>query len=227
MVRIPGGDCPIGETVSHEEVHKPKIADFWLARHPVTNEQYQRFVDETGHPSPETNSFAGKYRLWAGRRFPAEIARQPVVNVSWDDAVAYCGWLSKKTGEPYRLPTEEEWEFAARGGLKGQPFPWGDQVDPSLAAYGRKWSGNRTLENVDYGKPNGYGLFGMAGNVWQWVADWYVPTFNGRPVQEELHLYRVVRGGSWANEPDFLKVNYRNFHPPPFKDLFVGFRVAR
>ena len=227
MLRIPGGDCPIGASVSHEEVHKPQIAPYWLARYPVTNAEYKQFIDSTGHAPPERNSFDSRYQLWNGREFSAAIARQPVVNVSWEDATAYCQWLSKQTGEVYRLPSEEEWEFAARGGLKGKPYPWGDSIAPELAWFGQKWKGAQTMQPVDYGKPNDYGLYGMAGNVWQWTGDWYVPTFNGRPVQEELKLYRVVRGGSWANEPDFLKVNYRNLHPPQFKDLSLGFRIAR
>jgi sulfatase modifying factor 1 len=227
MAKIPGGACTIGATVSHESDHKPKIDEFWIAKYAVTNEEYKRFIDTTGHPPPERNVFESQYQLWNRRGFPAEIARQPVVNVSWDDAVAYCEWLSKLTGGKYRLPTEEEWELAARGGLKGKSYPWGDKIDTKMAWYGQKWRGLKTLQNADYGEPNGYGLCGMAGNVWQWTADWFVPTFNGRPVQEELKLYRVLRGGSWANDEGFLTVNYRNFYPPDFRDLFVGFRVAR
>ncbi len=226
MARIPGGDCPIGASVSHEAVHKPKVDEFWIALLPVTNEDYKRFIDDTGHAAPESNSMSSKFRLWEGTSFPAGIARQPVVNVSWQDAVAYCRWLSKKTGKNFRLPTEEEWEVAARGGLAKKPYPWGDGIDKKMAWYGQKWNGARTLEEAGYGKANGYGLLGMAGNVWQWTADWYVPTFNGRPVVEELQLYKVIRGGSWVNEQDFLTVNYRNFHPPDFRDVFLGFRVA-
>jgi sulfatase modifying factor 1 len=222
MVKIPGGDCPIGATVSHEPNHKPKIDDFLIAKYPVTNEEYKRFVDATGHAPPETNTMGSKYRLWKGRTFPPEIARQPVVNVSWEDAVKYCEWL----GKGHRLPTEEEWEIAARGGLKKKTYPWGDQIDKTMAWYGQKWSGVKTLQNVDFGKPNDYGLFGMAGNVWQWTEDWYVPTFNGRPVTEELKLYRVLRGGSWGDDEGFLAVNYRNFLAPDYRDFFAGFRVA-
>ena len=149
-----------------------------------------------------------------------------MVNVSWTDAKAYCEWLSKREGKTYRLPSEEEWEIAARGGLSKKPYPWGDGIDAERAWYGQKWHGPKTMQNVDYGKANSYGLYGMAGNVWEWVEDWYVPVFDDRPVQEELHLYRVIRGGSWADEADFLKVDYRNFHPPEFRDLFLGFRVA-
>jgi formylglycine-generating enzyme required for sulfatase activity len=226
MVRVPASDCPIGATVSHEGAHKARVDEFRMAKYPVTNREYKRFVDATGHRPPERNSLDSQYRLWTGSGFPQEIAGQPVVNVSWTDAQAYCRWLSQETGGTYRLPTEEEWEVAARGGLKGKPYPWGDGIDPNRACYGRKWSGAGTLMDAAYGRPNAYGLYGMAGNVWQWVEDWYVPVFNDRPVQEELHLYRVLRGGSWANDPDFLKVDYRSFHPPEFRDLFVGFRVA-
>jgi formylglycine-generating enzyme required for sulfatase activity len=226
MVRIESADCPIGASISHEEIHKKKVDAFFIAKYPVTNEEYKRFIGATGHPAPTANSFQSKYQLWTGNTFPPEIAGQPVVNVSWNDALKYCEWISKAEGKKYRLPTEEEWEIAARGGLKGKAYPTGDAIDKESAWFGQKWKGAETLKPADYGKPNAFGLHGMAGNVWQWTADWFVPTFNGRPVQEELNLYKVIRGGSWANEADFLKVNYRNFHPPDFKDLFLGFRVA-
>ena len=108
MVKVPGGDCPIGASISHESNHNPKIAEFWIAKYCVTNQEYKRFIDATGHAAPETNVYGSKYTLWTGRTFPAEIARQPAVNVSWNDAVAYCEWLAKSTGKKYRLPTEEE-----------------------------------------------------------------------------------------------------------------------
>jgi len=226
MIPIPAAKCPIGGSVSHEEVHKPDVAPFLIAKIPVTNAEYKRFVYETNYPSPEYNSVGNKQRLWNGRAFPPEIADHPVVNVSWRDAAGYCEWLAKKTGKPYRLPSEEEWEIAARGGLQGKPYPWGDGIDKTSAWYGAKWNGAATLKPASYGKPNSYGLLGMAGNVWQWTEDWYVPVFNGRPVQEELKLFKVIRGGSWSNDEGFLTVNYRNFHPPDFKDFFLGFRVA-
>lgn len=223
MAPIPGGECPIGAGVSHEGAHKPKIDAFRIATFPVTNAEYQRFVEAAGHPAPKTSSFDSRHRLWDQL---AGIQRQPVVNVSWHDAVAYCAWLAKSSGKPYRLPSEEEWELAARGGLKGKKYPWGDSIDKSMAWYGQKWKGPLTLREAGYGKPNDYGLYGMAGNVWQWTADWFVPEFNGRPVEEESRLYRVLRGGSWSNDENFLTVNYRNFNPPDTRDVFTGFRVA-
>jgi sulfatase modifying factor 1 len=229
MVKIPGGDCPIGPTISHvgpeEGDHHDKIPEFLISKYPITNQQYKDFVDASGHAPPDA-SFGTKQRLWNGATFPPEIARQPVVNVSWQDVVDYCAWLSKREGKPYRLPTEEEWELAARGGLKGKPYPWGDKIDKESAWYGQKWKGPATLRDVDYGKPNAYGLYGMAGNVWQWTATWYAPEYNGRVVQEELHLYRIIRGGSWANEETFAAVNYRNFNPPDVREVYIGFRVA-
>ncbi|MFN7933122.1 MAG: formylglycine-generating enzyme family protein [Bryobacteraceae bacterium] len=226
MVLIPASKCTVNDSISHEEVHKPDVAPFRIAKTPVTNAEYLVFVKETGHPPPRSNSVGSSAHLWSDGGFPEAIANHPVVNVSWNDATAYAQWLAKKTGKPYRLPTEEEWEAAARVGLNGKPYPWGDSIDRNKAWYGQKWNGLDTIKPADFGAPNPFGLHGMAGNVWQWTADWYVPTFNGRPVTEEMHLYRVIRGGSWANDEDFLKVNYRNFHPPDFKDFFVGFRLA-
>lgn len=229
MVGIPGGECPIGATMSHvgpeEGDHHSTIPAFLLSKYPVTNREYKLFVDRSGHAPPDT-SFGNRQRLWNGGSFPAEIARQPVVNVSWQDAADYCAWLSKASGKSYRLPTEEEWEWAARGGIKAKPYPGGDTIDKQSAWYGQKWKGLETLQNVDYGKPNGYGLYGMAGNVWQWTASWYAPVYDGRLVTEELHLYRIIRGGSWANEESFATVNYRNFNPPDVREVYIGFRVA-
>ena len=226
LVKVEGGPCPIGGSETHKGVHKEKVSPYHIGKYVVTNEEYKRFVDATGHTAPERNVFESRYKLWDGRSYPAEIARQPVVNVSWIDAGEYCQWLSKTTGVKFRLPTEEEWELAARGGQKGKPYPWGEGIDKKKAWYGQKWKGLETLKPADYGGPNGFGLFGMAGNVWQWTADWYVPIFDGRPVQEELNLHRVLRGGSWANSEEFLGVGYRSFYAPNFRDLFVGFRVA-
>ncbi|MBM3787772.1 MAG: formylglycine-generating enzyme family protein [Acidobacteria bacterium] len=210
-----------------QEPEMVRVEGFWIGKTPVTNAQYKAFVDETRHPAPEKNSVGGSYRLWTNGSFPDEIAGHPVVNVSWKDALAYADWLSRKTGKTFRLPTEKEWEQAARGGLKGKTYPWGDGIDKTKAWYGAKWNGAETIKPAGYGEPNGFGLHGMAGNVWQWTSDWYVPYFNGRPVQEELEMFKVIRGGSWANEAEFLTVAYRNFHPPDFKDFFVGFRVVR
>lgn len=204
----------------------PGSSTLAVARTPVTNAQYLEFVRETGHPAPARNSVGGSFQLWSNASFPDEIAHHPVVNVSWKDAVAYAAWLSKKTGKLYRLPTDEEWTRAAEGSAPGKPYPFGDAIDKTKAWYGARWDGLRTLKPADFGAPNSIGLYGMAGNVWQWTADWYVPMFNGRPVQEELEMFKIIRGGSWANEPDFLKTAYRSFHPPDFKDFFVGFRLV-
>lgn len=226
LVAIPAGECPMGAGQSHLGDHHPKIAEFRLAVHPVTNAEYQRFVLETGHRPPGVGAAEARFQLWKGTEFPPEIARQPVVGVSWEDAVKYCQWLSKRTGMKFRLPSEEEWEYAARGGLKGKPYPAGDKQDGAAAWFGKKWNGAGTLAAADYGAANGYGLHGMSGNVWQWTATWYVPIYDGRPVAEELNLYKVIRGGAWAHTGDFLHVGYRNWAAPAVRDLYTGFRVA-
>jgi formylglycine-generating enzyme required for sulfatase activity len=226
MVPVPEQKCTIGGGESHADYHHESIPAFLLSKTPITNADYKEFVDDARHPPPERNSVGGTEQFWRGSQFLPAIADHPVVNVSWADATAYCAWLAKRSGKPYRLPAEEEWEVAARGGLKGKPYPWGDGIDTKKAWHNATWKGPATLMPAAYGQPNAYGLLGMSGNVWQWVEDWYVPMFNGRPVQEELKMFRVIRGGSWSNDPAFLTVNYRNFHPPDFKDFFIGFRVA-
>src|SRR5438876_377221 len=106
MVKIPSGECPIGATMSHvgpdEGDHHATIPAFQLSKYPITNQEYKLFVDGSGHAPPKA-SFGGKQGLWTGAAFPAEIARQPVVNVNWQDAADYCAWLSKETGKTYRL----------------------------------------------------------------------------------------------------------------------------
>ena len=145
----------------------------------------------------------------------------PVVHISWYDADAYCKWLTKKTGVKHRLPTEAEWEFAARGGLKGQEYIWGDKQEPEGKIMANIWQGRFPRENTEkdgyystapVGKypPNGYGLFDMGGNVWEWCSDWYMPNYySNSPVSnpkgpsesydpnEPGQWKRVQRGGSF------------------------------
>ena len=151
-------------------------------------------------------------------------ARQPVVNVTWDEAANVCGWMDG------RLPTEAEWERAARGGRDGGQFPWGDARPTSApgAVNGARFSSSSTAPVARFAA-NPYGLFDMAGNVWEWVADRYGPysaavTDPRGPVKGES---RVVRGGSWYVDPSFLRVSYRSVLAPGVRSGDFGFRCAR
>ncbi len=163
------------------------------------------------------------------------MINHPVTNVTWYDAAAYCQWLGS------RLPTEAEWEYAARGGGNAM-FPWGDATaDPSRANY--SVSGFGTTTAIGTYPPNGYGLYDMAGNVWQFMADEWAPYSTKTPAKpkqgkkmeifpEEFEFLsvttrRVIRGGSWGGAPVNLWVEYRDSHPPDGAQPFVGFRCAK
>ncbi len=234
MVRIPAGEFRMGSESGREDekpVHRVYISEFYISKYAVSNTEYKVFVDATGHRPPASKD---KERpLWSGKTFPAEIARQPVVKVSWDDAVAYCVWLSGRTGKLFRLPSEAEWEKAACGGLEQKKYPWGDDdPDDSKAWFGKAWNGLLTLKDVDYGAANAYGLYGLAGNAYQWVADFYNGHYYVRSSLRDPQgafdgLHRVVRGGSAFDKPERIRCAAREFRLPGDRLFEVGIRVLR
>jgi len=215
-VLIPAGDLRMGSEVSNETqpIHEVSIDAFYLETHEVTNAQYFAFCQATGRGLP---AFWDKREFRSGPSFPDH----PVVGVSWYAAAAYAKWAGK------RLPTEAEWEYAARGGLIGKPYPSGETLDATAANYSA--SGPVAMRSY---RPNGFGLYDMAGNVWEWVADGYDPTYYARSPQRnppgpDDRRLRVIRGGGWRSGPTCNRVDYRNALPPGWVDMAVGFRCAR
>ena len=217
--------------------HRVTLDDFYIDPCPVTNAQFQRFTDANPEWQPEGISRDldnGNYlKHWKKADTLTAQADHPVVNVNWYATVAYCRWAGK------RLPTEAEWEYAARGGLNGL-FPWGDKpVDGSHTNF--SGSGLGTTSPVGKYPANGYGLFDMAGNVWQFLADEWKPyssTPRKNPVAGgnlfldgtaflDVKTRRVIRGGSFGGMPVNLWVEYRDSHPPNGSRDFVGFRCAK
>jgi len=207
MVRIPAGEFLMGtreEDVDaiakkysierkyiEREVPQRKVllAEFEMGKYPVTNFEYRTFVQDTGREPP---------RHWEGDQYPEELGDHPVVNVSWHDAVAYCEWLSEKTGRPYRLPTEAEWEKAARD-ADGREWSWGNEWADSKC---NTWEGgpNTTTPVGQYSpySDSPYGVADMAGNVREWCADRFQAyPGNSFPDEDYGEKYRVLRGGSW------------------------------
>lgn len=234
MVLIPAGEFRMGSDDGRDDekpVHTVYVSEYSIAKCLVTNADYKSFVDATRHRAPAGQHKGGP--LWDGRSFPASIARQPVVKVSWADATAYCQWLSRVTGKHYMLPTEGEWEKAARGGLDQKKYPWGDEEpDERKAWFGKVWNDYPTLKDVDYGLPNAYDLYGMAGNVSQWVADLYSAHFDVRSTSRDPQgpfegVRRVVRGGLVSDQAERLRCASRNYRFPSDRALDVGFRVVR
>ncbi|MGA2263456.1 MAG: SUMF1/EgtB/PvdO family nonheme iron enzyme [Acidobacteriota bacterium] len=200
-------------------VHKVSVDPFFIDKYEVTNRQYGEFMKATQHEKPA---------YWEDSRFNAPD--QPVVGMSWYDAVAYCACAGK------RLPTEAEWETAARGGLEGKKYPWGDDGPEGRAAYGMDSNVGKPA-TVGTFKPNGYGLFDMAGNVWEWCADrfdenYYRKSPDRNPQGPLWGKERTVRGGSWSLNDAFyvnttITCAVRNGCDPSAKHFVIGFRCAR
>jgi formylglycine-generating enzyme required for sulfatase activity len=223
MQPIVSGTFEQGDTHGrgHEEekpVHKVMIKPFAIGALEVTFEEYKRFAIDKGRPVPHD-------QVW-GR------GRRPVINVSWKDARDYAAWLSNKTGKRYRLPTESEWEYAARSG--GKEEVWAGTSDekqlPTYAVYDQ-----RGTSPVRAKKPNGLGLYDMSGNVYEWVEDCWHKNYKGAPTDGSAWLEagegdcgrRVVRGGSWEDRPEFVRTSTRYGFQAGYRLYSVGFRLAQ
>ena len=255
MVLVPKGDLRMGTDssdigrlmtlygVKHGDLftgevprHLVKLDAFYMDRYEVSNRDFALFLKKkpTWHKDSMPPKYDnGKYlALWKNGRYPTGTGNLPVTNVNWYAAVAYCHWVRK------RLPTEAEWEYAARGGLIGVEFPWGDELaDPSRANYGKSGFG-KPVKIGSY-PPNGYGLYDMAGNVWEFTLDEW-GKYNANDQQDPIaggNLFaddsfysvttrRVIRGGSWGGSPINLRAAYRDSHPPTGSESFVGFRCV-
>jgi len=234
LIRIPAGDFLMGAdpqrdhdaAVAELPQHRIQVSEFYLGKYPVTNAQFDAFVN-AACPKPSAN--LAQWRLPTGKE------THPVVNITWNDAVSFCQWLSDATGRPFRLPTEAEWEKAARGpagmDLDGRIYPWGDDWDVSRAALG-----HNTLP-VGHHSPDGdspYNICDMSGNVWEWCSDWFDPKLYGHrcgkvvrdPAGPETGQGNVVRGGAFDSAPKHLRCSRRNWYYPDNARLNLGFRIA-
>lgn len=213
--------------------HRVMLNEFGIAKYPVTNAEYQAFVQATGQRAPSH---------WSGNTLPEELAAHPVVNVSWDDAVAYCAWLTEqmraagqlREGEMIRLPTEAEWEKAASwddANKAKRIWAWGDEWDASKCNTAEGGVGGTTP--VGKYSPQGdsfYGEADMTGNVWEWCSSLYKPypykIDDGRENPEDRES-RVLRGGSFINSAILARCAYRLRNVPDFRNDYNGFRCAR
>ena len=240
MVLIPAGEFQMGSNDSTDEkpVHTVYTDAFYMDKHEVTNAQYKTFVN--ANPQWRKDRIPGTYhdgdylKHWNSNNYPSEKGNHPVTYVSWYGAMAYAEWTNK------RLPTEAEWEKAARGGLTGKKYPWGNTIDSSKANYDKSVG-----DTMFVGKypANGYGLCDMAGNVLEWCLDRYDEDFYTRSLRQNpivggnisdmttnfstVTTNRVLRGGSWSTLPQSVRVADRTKGNPTFSYYDVGFRCVR
>lgn len=262
----------IAELRDEAPVHRVRITrDFYLARHEVTVGQFRRFVESSGYVpesiadgtggygfrsnydparSPRGDAFEGRDPVYSWRNpgFP-QGDDHPVVNVSWNDAMAMARWLSEIEGVRYRLPTEAEWEYACRAGSRTR-YHWGDAPVPrtsaanlfdlDAAAHWPRWraqalpahDGFAFTAPVGSFAPNSWGLHDMHGNVWEWVADWYEEGYyRVSPLEDPRGPHdgrlKVRRGGSWHTWPFYARASFRNWNTPETRYTLVGFRLLR
>jgi len=209
--------CKTGQD-NEKPVHRVWIDAFELATCQVTNAEYSRFLRGTASAPPP---------FWSDPNF--NDPQQPVVGVSWHEAVRYCEWLSSFSGRSFRLPTEAEWERAARGGRESQLFPWGDEPPESRPGYAARWKSGP--EPVGSGDPNGFGLFNMCDNVHEWCSDWFAADYyavspDRNPRGPETGTRRASRGGSWRHHIKISRCAARSSIPLEFQYADYGFRVA-
>ncbi|KAB2930534.1 MAG: formylglycine-generating enzyme family protein [Candidatus Contendobacter sp.] len=225
MIVIPAGEFWMGSPESEkgrdsdEYRHRVRVLSFAIGQCPVHIEEYDRFCTATSREKPSDSSWGRDGR--------------PVINVSWHDAMEYAEWLSKTRlyRQRYRLPTEAEWEYAARAGTQ-TAYWWGKEIGYNQAncnGSGSRWSGKQTAPVGSF-QPNPWGLYDTLGNVREWTGSLYQEKYDGaetRCAGKDEDGLRAVRGGSWSDEPVWVRSAYRNKFVPTSRYLTLGFRLAR
>lgn len=223
LLPIPGGEFVMGDDLGRldeQPAHRVWVRAFRLAHFPITNVEYGRYLALEGPAEP---------RFWRDERF--NRPEQPVVGVSWFDAVAYCKWLTGLTGRLHRLPTEAEREYAALGGLGAARYPWGQAEPELIGAWARGAAGQDRPVPVSGAAPNGFGLCHMQDNIHEWCSDWYGRTYYAEsPVEDPrgppFGDRRASRGGAWRHDLKFSRIASRSSLPPHLRYNDYGFRVV-
>jgi toxoflavin biosynthesis protein ToxD len=211
---IPGGSIVMNSSNNDGSAKRIGVEPFSIAETEVTNAQYKTFVDETQHEVPDG---------WFNNTFPAGTEHYPVTGVTWYDAMDYCKWLSDKLKATVRLPTEAEWELAARG-TKNQKYPWGDKWDDKAVDSKEKNGEVGSVKRFPLGK-SPYGAYDMAGNVWEWVDGEAVDEDNN-PIMKNGVTYRIVKGGAADESESFISATSRKQVPPDLAYKSLGFRYV-
>jgi formylglycine-generating enzyme required for sulfatase activity len=248
LVYVRGGSFEMGSEKGESDekpMHTITLSNYFIGKYEVTVGQFRKFIAATGYKtSADING--GSY-LWNGSQWklqaginwefdalgfkrPETEENHPVIHVSWTDALEYTKWLSSVTGKAFRLPTEAEWEFAARGGMSSNGYTFAGSNDINQVAWSLDNKSNQTFP-VGKKQPNELGIYDMTGNVWEWCNDWYDADYYAKspstnPQGSKSGLFKVIRGGSWGGLSNFNRVTFRYRYFPGNRGKFNGFRIA-
>ena len=248
MIKVEGGTFMMGNADGSEDekpLHSVTVDNFYIGKYEVTFQDFKRFVDATGYltdaEQPDSVNFKhglpprgvnnGTWKMYSsGIPVPPTDSLKPVGNISWYDAVEYLKWLSKETGKEFRLPTEAEWEFAAKGGnkSKGYKYVGGNNLNEVAWFIGNS---DKRAHNIGQKMPNELGIHDMAGNAREWCSDWYGESYyktspGENPKGPDFGKNRILRGGSWGSEEGRMRISYRNEGYPYNSAIDFGFRPA-
>jgi sulfatase modifying factor 1 len=241
LLPIKGGHFKMGsnEYDNEKPIHEVDVPDFYMGKYPITVGQYMAFVEDTNSNAPEWMEEDSKYNIYTGSddhykniASVLTLRNYPIVGVSWLNAVAYCEWLSNKSDYTFRLPSESEWEYAARGGKHSKGFQYaGSNKLKEVGWY--NVNSHREPKPVGMKMPNELGIYDMSGNVWEWCADHWHDNYEDAPkdgsarLDEKENNLRVVRGGSWGSYYLNCRVSSRYGDIDLNRDNDVGFRLSR
>ena len=224
LIEIPAAEFERGDGKNSDcPQHTVYLDRYYIGVYTVTNRQYKQFVDETGHRPPDVADWGTP--IWKGKSYPESYTDHPVVCVSWEDAATYCRWAGGT------LPTEAQWEKAARG-PKGFTYPWGNDWDQNLCRNSNNKGSQTTCTIYEYPKgASGYGCYNLSGNVWEWCSDWYGSDYYKNsppknPTGPDTGSYRVGRGGGWGSVgAEYFRAARRYRNDPSYRNDYGGFRL--
>jgi formylglycine-generating enzyme required for sulfatase activity len=252
MIAVKSGTFTMGATSEQgsdadsdeRPTHSVALSDYYIGKYEVTVAQFREFINETNYRT-DADKDGGSY-IWNGSSWEKRNGvnwkcdasgkmrgswedNHPVIHVSWNDAKAYCEWLSRKTGQSFRLPTEAEWEYAARGGNKSRGYKYSGGSNINDVAWYTSTTNDSGTKPVGTKSPNELGIYDMSGNVWEWCQDWYGDYSSGsqyNPSGPSSGSYRVLRGGSWSHDAKYCRVSDRSYSTPDLRSRYLGFRVV-
>lgn len=232
MIFVKGGTFIMGSASGEKDeqpIHSVTLSDYYIGKYEVTVAQYREYCKATGRRFPNSPN-----RAWYEEHQNAIKwvwkDNNPIVNVTWKDAMLYCHWLSKKTGQKYTLPTEAQWEYAARGGIKSKNYKFSGSNDVDKVAWYDETTYEKGTRNVGMLQANELGIYDMSGNAWEWCKDFfgkYPASSQTNPQGITNSAYKVIRGGSWYYVDDLARLTARDGPYPYYTNFNYGFRVVR